>query len=254
MQVAALKRPLGVTSFRLPREGMRRDCCGDALSIRASSGRFALADGATEAFDSGRWAKLLARAWTTTPVVTGGEDVADALGRLGRALHRSWTRRPLAWFAEEKARQGSFATLLGFQLCGTTGWYAVAIGDSCLFQERAGELRVAFPLADPAEFGQRPALVPSLPQRHRSWARAVRVATGSVTPGDVFWLMSDAIACWYLGTWAHRGTARGELHQAMQAPDDSPLSRLVSRERRARRLRDDDVAVLRIEVGEAPSR
>src|SRR5438309_2630069 len=207
MQIAARRRPLGVAAFRLPREGMKQDCCGDAVSIRASRGRFALADGATEAFDSGRWAKLLARAWTATPV-TGGEDVADALGRLGRALHRSWSRRPLAWFAEEKARQGSFATLLGFQLCGATGWYAIAIGDSCLFHERQGELCAAFPLADPAEFGQRPALVPSLPQRHRSWARAIRVTTGSVTPGDVFWLMSDAIAGWYLGTWVRRRTAR----------------------------------------------
>ena len=66
--------------------------------------------------------------------------------------------------------------------------------------------------------------------------------------------MSDAIACWYLGTWARRSTVRGELHEAMLAPDDRPLSRLVSRERRAGRLRDDDVAVLRIEVGEAPPR
>ena len=80
------------------------------------------------------------------------------------------------------------------------------------------------------------------------------MTTGSVTPGDVFWLMSDAIACWYLGTWVRRTTARGELHEAMLASDDRPLSRLVSRERRAGRLRDDDVAVLRIEVGEAPPR
>jgi hypothetical protein len=35
----------------------------------------------------------------------------------------------------------------------------------------------------------------------------------------------------------------------MLAPDDRPLSRLVAGERRAGRLRDDDVAVLRIEVG-----
>jgi hypothetical protein len=232
---------------------MGRDCCADAVSVRASSGRFALADGATEAYDSGRWARLLTRAWTATPV-TRGEDVAEALGRLGQALHRSWSRRPLAWFAEEKARQGSFATLVGFQLCGTTGWYAVAIGDSCLFQERAGDLRVAFPLRDPAEFGHRPPLVPSFPHRHRSWARGVRVATGSAAPGDVFWLMSDAIACWYLGTWARQRGLRRELHNALLAPDDRSLSRLVSRERRAGRLRDDDVAVLRIEVAEGSRR
>jgi hypothetical protein len=238
-----------VAAFRLPREGMGRECCDDAVSVRASSGRFAVADGATEAYDSGRWARLLARAWTATPV-TDGEDVALALRRLGEALHRSWFRRPLSWYAEEKAGQGSFATLLGFQLCGTSGWYAVAAGDTCLFQERAGELRAAFPLDDPDGFGNRPALVPSLPRRHPGWARGIRVTTGAAAAGDVFWLMSDAIACWYLGTWARRPALRRELHCAMLAPDDRSLDRLVGRERRAGRLRDDDVAVLRVEVGD----
>jgi hypothetical protein len=217
------------------------------VSARPSAGRFALADGATEAYDSGRWARLLARAWTATPV-TSGEDVGDALYRLGQALHRSWLRRPLAWYAEEKAQQGSFATLLGFQLCGSSGWYAVAVGDSCLFQERAGELCTAFPIDDPDDFGHRPALVPSLPRRHRGWTRGIKVVTGTAAPGDVFWLMSDAIARWYIGTWAGRQASRRELHGAMFAPDDRALGLLVSRERRAGRLRDDDVAVLRVEL------
>lgn len=239
-----------VSAFRLSREGSGRECCADAVSVRATTRRFALADGATEAYDSARWARLLTRAWTATPV-TAGEDVAEALTHLGQVLYRSWFRRPLSWYAEEKARQGSFSTLLGFQFCGTSGWYAVAVGDSCLFQERAGGLRAAFPLHDPDEFGHRPALVPSLPRRHPSWARGVRVTTGSALPGDVFWLMSDAIASWYLGTWARRQGLRRELHCAMLAPDDRTFSRLVTRERRAARLRDDDVAVLRVEVQEA---
>ena len=242
-----------VSAFRLSREGEGRECCADAVSVRASARRFAIADGATEAYDSGRWAALLTRAWTRTPV-TPGEDVADALARIGEALHRSWLRRPLPWYADEKARKGSFATLLGFQLCGWSGWYAVAVGDSCLFQERAGELRTAFPLSDPEDFGHRPPLIPSLPGSHRGWPRGIRVTTGSAAPGDVFWLMSDAIACWYLGTWARRQALRRELHCAMLAPDDRSFGALVARERRAGRLRDDDVAVLRVEVQVAEPR
>jgi hypothetical protein len=240
-----------VRAFRLPREGLCRTECADAVSLRASAGRFALADGATEAYDSGRWARLLARAWTSGPGGRG-EDAATGLARLGRALYRSWFRRPLTWYAEEKARRGSFATLLGFQVCGSGGWYAVAVGDSCLFQERDGGLRAAFPLADPEDFGSSPALVPSLPWRHPGWSRAIQVTTGSIRPGDVFWLMSDALARWYLGTWARRQALRRELHCTMLAPDDRALARLVSRERRAGRLRDDDVAVVRLQVPHVP--
>ena len=175
----------------------------------------------------------------------------------GEAAVAEIARRYLEWVdIFEKARKGSFATLLGFQLCGWSGWYAVAVGDSCLFQERAGELRTAFPLSEPEDFGHRPPLIPSLPGSHRGWARGIRVTTGSTAPGDVFWLMSDAIACWYLGTWARRQALRRELHCAMLAPDDRSLGVLVARERRAGRLRDDDVAVLRVEVqvAEPPGR
>jgi hypothetical protein len=61
--------------------------------------------------------------------------------------------------------------------------------------------------------------------------------------------MSDAIARWYLGTWTRRHALRRELHCAMLAPDDRALALLATRERRAGRLRDDDVAVLRVELG-----
>jgi hypothetical protein len=63
--------------------------------------------------------------------------------------------------------------------------------------------------------------------------------------------MSDAIARWYLGTWARHQALRRELHCAMLAPDDRTLGLLVTKERRAGRLRDDDVAVLRIQLGPA---
>src|SRR5947208_595455 len=63
-----------------------------------------------------------------------------------RELQRRWwtivQRKPLAWYAEQKVKNGTFAALVGLPLNwesqswqhGT--WTASAIGDSCLFQIR----------------------------------------------------------------------------------------------------------------------
>ena len=49
--------------FVLPKEGSAADECEDAVAQSADASRFALADGATEAFDARRWAESLAEAW-----------------------------------------------------------------------------------------------------------------------------------------------------------------------------------------------
>ena len=49
--------------FVLPKEGSGAEECEDAVAQSADSRRFAVADGATEAFDARRWAVRLAEAW-----------------------------------------------------------------------------------------------------------------------------------------------------------------------------------------------
>ena len=49
--------------FLLPKSGYQLSECEDAIGINAETCRFAIADGATEAFDAQSWARRLAHSW-----------------------------------------------------------------------------------------------------------------------------------------------------------------------------------------------
>ncbi len=170
---------LSCRQFRLPRLGHRPDECQDASAADPERGRFAVADGATESVYAGEWARLLVDAFV-------GGDAAPFWPTWLPPLQARWEEviRPPAdapprpWYMEEAlTRGGAFATFLGLVLEPSPDgpapwrWQAHAVGDSCLFLVRRGELVLSFPLARSAEFGTTPRLVgsrrPPLPDDRR---------------------------------------------------------------------------------------
>src|SRR5207237_3291793 len=92
---------------------------------------------------------------------------------------------------------GAFATFLGL-VVEEAGWHALAVGDSCLFQVRDGGLLRAFPLTRAADFGNSPHLVGSrAPGPGGTHPPGLR-KQGDRRPGDRLWLMTDALAQWFL--------------------------------------------------------
>jgi hypothetical protein len=239
--------------FVLPKEGSGPEECEDALAFDAGALRFAVADGATEAFDARRWAARLAKEWVgAVRAPLTAEEFGPWLKEQGEWLHASWEGRKLPWYAEEKRRAGSYAAFVGLRLEASgkrMGWRAVALGDSCLVQRRGGEVVGAFPLSSQEEFNSMPPLVPSSEaQRETALARLVE-REGRAEPGDTFLLMTDALSAWYLETSARRDPRIEEFDSLLAASENGPLAELVRRERAAARMKDDDVAVVRIEVG-----
>jgi hypothetical protein len=168
----------------------------DATALDAGALRFAVADGATEAWQSGGWASHLAAEFVRRPPTPGDFPAWLTAARGGWTPPAAGT----AWYVEVKQEQGSFATLLGLEFRqpkNTPGltWKAVAIGDSCLLVLRGGRFEVAFPLATVSEFGSRPALVPSSTEVRcpkPEWL------AGRAEPGDLFILATDAVARYLL--------------------------------------------------------
>ena len=242
-----------MSQFLLPKEGAGLEECEDAVGVNVRASRFALADGATEAFDAGSWARALAEGWA------GGETgalTAEEFGRwaaqVGGRWHEGWEGRELPWYAEEKARAGSFAAFVGVEFeeaDGALRWRAVALGDSCLVQRRGPRVLVAMPLGDPSEFGACPVLVPSRASALDAALARMSVAEGEAATGDVFLLLSDAAAAWFLKLSAGRDPAAEEFDSLLAASENGALAALLRRERAAGRLKDDDVAAVRIAFG-----
>jgi len=243
--------------YWLPKGGNPSEDYEDAYwpegQVDREVGRFrcAVADGAAETSFSRLWAQMLVCAW--------------GRGHLGRRhfhtkipeLQRQWlaevTARPLPWYAEEKLRSGAFAALVGLHIAdgrqaNGNAWHALAVGDACLFQFREGELITSCPLTQADQFGIRPWLLSSNGGQDDEVVDYYHMPSGRWRTGDTFYLMTDALACWYLTAPADETdldivTARDDPRAA------ATFSAWICSLRDSGGLRNDDITLLRVDVG-----
>lgn len=243
-------RQLQVQQFLLPKAGALVEECEDAIGVNLAAGRIALADGATEAFDARSWAQRLAAGWVACePAPLTRETFTAWAIEQGNALHDAWAGRTLAWYAEEKARRGSFAAFVGVQFALDSAapcWQTFTLGDSCVLQQHNGAISYALPIADPQLFTSTPVLVPSRGQLHEYAFAQAQVACNGFAPDDVLWLLTDAVAEWFLKRAAVQDEVIERLARLLMADRSDALAELFQAERRARRMKDDDVAIVRV--------
>lgn len=229
------------------------DAAHPATPVRASrrGGRFAVADGATTSLCAHRWAHEVAQAYCR-------DGLPDRrLGAIVRRLRRAWLHEAgghaRGWVQRAQLRAGAGATLAGLTLRDAAfyeeeeggRWTCLIVGDCALFQVRQDRLTASLPFADWAEAPPCPHMLMTDPARNRGLP-LLRHA-GWWRDGDVFYLMSDAIAGWF-GREAARGAAPwSELDAVLQEP--RRFERWVQHQRRAGRLVVDDVVVTRVRVG-----
>lgn len=237
--------------FRLPKLGSSDAEYEDASSIGSNRLRFAVADGATETSFSGAWAKQLVRAFTggrlSIPIAL--EQLTPLQARWQKIAHR----HPLPWYAEEKANSGAFAAFVGLEFtqelseAGTQKiWRATAAGDSCLVQVRGDEIVHAFPLADSASFGNRPNLLSSSPNSN-GLSELVMQCSGSWGCEDAFFLMTDALACWFFKEH-EQGNKPWILLRDLDTQDGVSFEKFVADLRADQQMKNDDVTLLRIDI------
>jgi hypothetical protein len=224
--------------------------CEDVVGRDDGKGRYAVVDGATEAFDARGWATHLAHEWISAETLPQNSIEFLRWARMqGETWHAGWQERKLSWFAEEKRRAGSFAAFVGLtfeERDEELRWRAVAIGDACLVIAREGKIQSALPIADYQLFNSTPRLLPSLAADERLNERDVCIAEGAVVTGDVFWLLSDALAQWCLHNFAEKALRVAEFERLLTSGASDALAEFIEAERREARLRDDDVAALLI--------
>ncbi|GCD42244.1 hypothetical protein [Streptomyces paromomycinus] len=274
-----------VTHLVAPKYGSTEAECEDAVAVLPGCAHddmllgplaAGVCDGATESALAKDWARLLSRTAAEQamerPELLAGGAAFETFASSAVARWEPWLAaytqarvadgRPLKWYEHTKLAEGAYATLLTVRIdpeagtgpgpapdaCEPTAWRwrAAALGDSCLFQLRDDRLLQAFPVATADAFGTAPDLFGSRNHDARLLARRARFARGRCEPGDRLFLMTDALAAWFL-TAADQGSAVHELLD-FSGPDDLDAFRAwLDGLRERRRLRNDDVAVVRID-------
>jgi hypothetical protein len=237
-------------SFHLVKAGNAPVDYEDAFAADAGRARFAVADGATEASFAAEWARLLSEGFVAAPKAPWRD-----LAWLAAARQR-WSTKvdamSLPSYALEKRQQGAFATFVGvaFRAPGRKApgiWRALAIGDSCLFHIRAGQLKRAFPLSRAEQFGTRPGLVGSRASGFEI-GNDRDLAGGCWRGGDRFLLMTDALAQWFLRQSEVGAEPASELVALLTQTDAQAAFAGWVEQRRREHMRNDDVTMLVIDL------
>lgn len=242
-------------AYSFPKDPERPWEWEDSAACSVRNGRFAVADGATEAYRAGEWAELLTEAYITSfppPDGPSGPQRKKVIREWFGDQVRMWLERPVpsagTWWAKGAERkQPPSAAFAGLQFIPdreAAAWEATAIGDCCLFQIRQGRLAAAFPLTSPSQFGTSPDLLTTADGRLEGSLDALRTCTGTALPGDVFVLATDATSKWLLSQDEYDQRSWGRLGFF----GIKKFTRMMAELRAADAIDTDDVAVVVIVI------
>jgi hypothetical protein len=236
---------------------------GTGPEIPGESAVVAVADGATESTLARHWAVMIAQGFAAAP-----DASVDARFFAERAVELSsrWpatvddyiagrerAANPLRWYERAGLEKGAFATVLALRLsleaaggeAGSIGrWNCAALGDTCLFHVRGGQLDLSFPVSLSVNFDRSPALLESRGARRETIMDHVRLAAGGVTQGDDFFVCTDALACWFL----EKAEEGGRPWETLRDLDEGKFADWVNATRHAHEMRNDDVTLVHVDV------
>ena len=244
--------PWNSRTFWLERRGNSPAEYEDASAANDETGRYAVADGASESCFARLWASLLVEGF----VHSGHADAERWITSLFD-LQKRWDAdvmgQKLPWYAEPGVEQGAFATFLGLRLTvhpdGPSQWQAIAVGDTCLFHTRGTDLLRAFPLEYSMQFGNSPKLVGSRMSAEDVSRRLSLWPDGQSQPGDRLWTMTDALAQCCLAEYEAGGNPWGEMESLLGVHEDGDEFALwIEGHRNVGRLHNDDVTLLAIRL------
>jgi hypothetical protein len=252
-----------VESFWLSKGGNHDSEYEDAFFPPLTSGwqedgkqfRFAVADGASSGILSGQWARVLTEVACDldvpidNPLVILKTGIARWNGWLDNYLqNRKEHDKPIKWYEEPGLKAGAFSTLLVLEINDkqTNEWRAVAIGDSCLFQVRGGQLVIPFPVEQSNAFNNNPALMCSVLDHNDNLRNEITQSKGEWQIEDEFFLMTDAIAQWFLTQYEMGQQPWSAFQDSSTADDSQSFKNWIDSLREQKTMRNDDVTLVRI--------
>ena len=242
---------LHVGVLHLPKAGATAAEYEDSFDCSVESGVAAVSDGASNNFESRRWASLLTHAFVHRPPPKfTPPKVLDWVESVAAEWSESIPWQDLTVFEEAKAALGSAATLVGLKFGSSSlrraegSWQCLAIGDSCLFQITRGQLVRSLPIAKSADFDIHPSLLSTRLENSKLIADRLITERGGWRAGDTFYLLTDAIASWFLLDFEQGGSP----WETLSSLDEQSFASFVEDKRARSLMRNDDVTVMTLSV------
>lgn len=200
--------PFDSRVFQIPKDTEHPEENQDAYTLDAARGIAAVADGVTSSIFAGHWAGILTEATVAdAPDPNDRQSFSRWLQRRRQAWSEQIDTRSLAWFQKAKLPTGAFSTLLWVRVSpvdddrpGNFGAHRLqgfAIGDSCLFHVRHGEVLRSFPIQKAEELEADPLVLGSMDLGRDELLRFEAV-DDLCYPDDLLVLCTDAVAGWAL--------------------------------------------------------
>lgn len=206
----------------------------------------AVSDGASESYDSKRWARALVDKYSTNQMFDW-----DWLSAAITAYNSTVDFPALSWSKQMAFDRGSFATLLALQLAENGSEVEVlAVGDSLAVHVRDGVPLASFPYEQAEQFDENPMLLSTLFAKNSfikepGFFQRNSSKTWVILPGDVIYLMTDAVGQWLLRNQLS-GEAPLELLDALSTHEQ--FSALIVQLRQETKLKLDDSTLIRLIV------
>jgi hypothetical protein len=209
----------------------------------------AVADGATDSLFSGIWARLLVKGIPTIMASRRSRKrLSKAFRRWIHALQASWVEevstKSLPWYAEHKLATGAHAALIGVRVCVAETelhWEALAVGDCNVFVVEDDELRVGMPIQKAEDFGMSPFLIGTTEAANARLRDFLVLDAGSAGSSAEFFVMSDALAHWFLAATERKQRPWRVLRKLSS---DVQFRRFVGRLRSRQWMRNDDTTII----------
>jgi hypothetical protein len=271
-----------VSTLWAPKDGHALQQCEDVWRVIPEAAseaplhtgplRVVVGDGATEGVFSRRWVRSLTKVFAETELSAARNRAAFVSA--ARTAASGWPEElqaykaereaagPLAWYEERSLQTmtAAYATLLVVDVDWQPPrrrwrlpwrppplglWHAAAVGDTCLFHVSRDRLATSFPIHVPQAFTNTPDLLSSVDDDAARINPMVRMASGSIRPGDQLFLCTDAVAQWFLEACA----VRDRPWEKLCFLNEEVFPAWLAAERQADRLHNDDVTVVRVQFG-----
>lgn len=242
---------LSVGVLNLPKAGSAAAEYEDSSAFSRKYRIAAVSDGASNNFESRLWARLLTQAFVQRPPEEWARpQVLDWVDSVAAEWSGSIPWQDLTVFEEAKAASGSAATLIGLRLESSSRladegtWRCLAWGDSCLFQITQGRLVTKLPVAKSADFDIHPPLLSTRRENSELTIDQLITDSGEWHAGDTFYLLTDAIAAWFL-LHTEQGGSPWEILSSLKKRS---FASFVKDARAQKLMRNDDVTVVTLNV------